>query len=53
MFIFILKPHYYYDNLSNIEFTNTLKENDLVDVIKSNGKYDKLVWSRGKVIIVN
>lgn len=53
MFIFILKPHYYYDNLSNLEFTNTLKENDLVDVIKSNGKYDKLVWSRGKVIIVN
>jgi len=50
---FKLYPHYYFEHLTNIEFTNILKENDLVDVIKSNGKYDKLVWSRGKVIIAN
>ena len=25
----------------------------MVDVIKSNGKYDKLVWSRGKVLLCN
>ncbi len=24
-----------------------------MDVIKSNGKYDKLIWSRGKVLAVN
>ena len=48
-----IKPHYYFDNLSNLEFTNTLTQDDLVDIIKSNGKYDKLIWTRGKVLLVN
>ncbi len=54
MYLFkYIKPHYYFDSASNIEFTNTLQEGDMVDVIKSNGKYDKLIWSRGKVIQTN
>lgn len=49
----LIQPHYYFEGISNYTFTATLQPDDLVDVIKSNGKYDKLLWTRGKVLTVN